>query len=140
MKGYLNRSDETSKALTKDGWLHTGDIATMDEEGYFFIIDRMKDIIISGGYNVYPREIEEVLYEHPKVVEACCVGIPHPKRGEAIKVFLQLKDGETASQEEIIDFCSHKLAKYKWPIEVEFREALPKSTVGKILKNDLISK
>jgi long-chain acyl-CoA synthetase len=138
MKGYLNRPEETGKAITGDGWLHTGDIAFMDEEGYFFIIDRMKDMIISGGYNVYPREIEEVLYEHPKVVEACCVGIPHPKRGEAIKVFLQLKQGTTATQEEIIEFCSHRLAKYKWPIEVEIRETLPKSTVGKILKKDLI--
>lgn len=138
MKGYLNRPEETGKAITGDGWLHTGDIAFMDEEGYFFIIDRMKDMIISGGYNVYPREIEEVLYEHPKVVEACCVGIPHPKRGEAIKAFLQLKQGTTATQEEIIEFCSHRLAKYKWPIEVEIRKTLPKSTVGKILKKDLI--
>jgi long-chain acyl-CoA synthetase len=137
MKGYLNRPDETAKTITTEGWLHTGDIAIMDEAGYFFIVDRMKDMIISGGYNVYPREIEEVLYAHPKVVEACCVGIPHPKRGEAVKVFLQLKQGTTATQEEIIEFCSHKLAKYKWPIEVEIRKSLPKSTVGKILKKDL---
>ncbi len=138
MKGYLNRPEETGKSISSDGWLHTGDIAFMDEDGYFFIIDRIKDMIISGGYNVYPREIEEVLYEHPKVKEACCVGIPHPKRGEAIKVFLQLKQGKTTTQKEIIDFCSQKLAKYKWPIEVEIRKTLPKSTVGKILKKDLI--
>ncbi|WDP87021.1 MAG: long-chain fatty acid--CoA ligase [Desulfobacter sp.] len=138
MKGYLNRQEETCKTLTRDGWLHTGDIAFMDEDGYFFIVDRIKDMIISGGYNVYPREIEEVLYGHPKVAEACCVGIPHPKRGEAIKVFLQLKQGEIVTQEEIIEFCSKKLAKYKWPIEVEIRDTLPKSTVGKILKKDLI--
>lgn len=139
MKGYLNRPEETGKAITSDGWLHTGDIAFMDRDGYFFIIDRIKDLIISGGYNVYPREIEEVLYEHPKVVEACCVGIPHPKRGEAVKVFLQLKPGTSVTQEEIIEFCSHKLAKYKWPIEVETRPTLPKSTVGKILKTDLMA-
>ncbi len=137
MKGYLNRPDETRKALTEDGWLHTGDVATMDGEGYFYIVDRIKDMIISGGYNVYPRDIEEVLYEHPKVQEVCCVGIPHPKRGEAAKVFIVLKSGETATRQEILDFCSTRLAKYKWPVEVEMRGDLPKSAVGKILKKDL---
>jgi len=137
MKGYLNRFDETEKNLTSDGWLHTGDVATMDEEGYFYIVDRMKDMIISGGYNVYPRDIEEVLYEHPKIQEACCVGIAHPKRGEAAKAFIVLKNGETVTQAEILDFCSTRLAKYKWPVEVEIMADLPKSTVGKVLRRDL---
>lgn len=137
MKGYLGRPDETAKTLTDDGWLHTGDVAKMDEEGYFYIVDRMKDMILSGGYNVYPRDIDEVLYEHPKVVEACCVGIPHPTRGEAVKAFIVVKDGETVTQEEIIEFCKGKLATYKLPIAVEVRTELPKSTVGKILRKDL---
>ncbi|MDY0222392.1 MAG: long-chain fatty acid--CoA ligase [Desulfobacterium sp.] len=137
MAGYLNRPDETRATLTEDGWLHTGDVATMDAEGYFYIVDRIKDMIISGGYNVYPRDIEEVLYEHPKIQEACCVGIPHPKRGEAAKVFIVLKPGEKVTEKEILDFCSTRLAKYKWPVEVEIREDLPKSAVGKILKKDL---
>lgn len=137
MQGYLNRPDETRDTLTKDGWLHTGDVATMDAEGYFYIVDRIKDMIISGGYNVYPRDIEEVLYEYPKIQEACCVGIPHPQRGEAAKVFIVLKPGEKATEKEILDFCSTRLAKYKWPVEVEIREDLPKSAVGKVLKKNL---
>ncbi len=137
MKGYLGRADETAKTLTDDGWLHTGDVAKMDEDGYFFIVDRMKDMILSGGFNVYPRDIDEVLYEHPKVVEACCIGIPHPKRGEAVKAFVVLKEGESVTQEEIISFCAERLATYKLPIEVAVREDLPKSTVGKILRKEL---
>jgi len=137
MKGYLNRFDETEKNLTPDGWLHTGDVATMDKDGYFYIVNRMKDMIISGGYNVYPRDIEEVLYEHPKIQEACCVGIAHPKRGEAAKAFIVLKNGETVTQAEILDFCSTRLAKYKWPVEVEIMADLPKSMVGKVLRKDL---
>ncbi len=137
MKGYHNKPGETKKTLTQEGWLHTGDVATMDDQGYFCIVDRMKDMIISGGYNVYPRDIEEVLYEHPKIQEACCVGIPHPKRGEAAKAFIVLKEGETVTRKEILNFCSTRLAKYKWPVEVEIRGQLPKSTVGKILRKDL---
>lgn len=136
MKGYLNRADDTAETL-RDGWLYTGDIAKMDEDGYFFIVDRKKDMIISGGYNVYPRDIDEVLYEHPKVQEACTIGISHPHRGEAAKVFVVLKEGETATEEELIAYCSGKLAKYKWPVAVEFRSELPKSTVGKILRKEL---
>lgn len=137
MKAYLNRPDETEKTLTKDGWLHTGDIAKMDEDGYFYIVDRMKDMVLSGGFNVYPRDIEEILYEHPSILEASCVGIPHETRGEAVKAFIVLKQGETLTQEEAIQFCATRLAKYKLPVEVEIREELPKSTVGKILKKDL---
>ena len=136
MKGYWQRTDATADTLT-DGWLHTGDIATMDEDGYFYIVDRKKDMIISGGYNIYPRDIEEVFYEHPKVLEATAIGIPHAKRGEAVKVFVVLKPGENATQEELIAFCGDKLAKYKWPTDIEFRDELPKTNVGKILKKNL---
>ncbi len=137
MKGYLNKPEETKKTLIDDGWLCTGDVAKMDEEGYFYIVDRIKDMILSGGYNVYPRDIDEVLFTHPKVLEACCIGIPHKKRGEAVKAYIVLKSGETATQEEIIDFCSERVAKYKLPVEVEFRDELPKSNVGKVLRKDL---
>lgn len=137
MEGYRNMPEETAQVLTEDGWLHTGDIATMDDDGYFYIVDRKKDLIIAGGYNIYPRDIEEVVYEHPKVQEACAVGIPHPSRGEAVKVFIVLKEGETSDKEEILEFCKTKLAKYKWPSEIEFREELPKTNVGKILRKDL---
>ena len=137
MKGYLNKPEETKKTLTEDGWLCTGDVAKMDEEGYFYIVDRIKDMILSGGYNVYPRDIDEVLFSHPKVLEACCIGIPHEKRGEAVKAYIVLKAGETSNPEEIIAFCAERIAKYKLPIEVEFRDELPKSNVGKILRKDL---
>jgi long-chain acyl-CoA synthetase len=136
MKGYWNNPDATAETLT-DGWLHTGDIALMDEEGYYFIVDRKKDMIISGGFNVYPRDIEEVFFEHPKVQEATVIGIPHASRGEAAKVFVVLKEGETATQEELIAFCQEKLAKFKWPTEIEFRSELPKTNVGKVLKKEL---
>jgi long-chain acyl-CoA synthetase len=136
MQGYLNRPEATAETLA-EGWLHTGDIAKMDEEGYFYIIDRKKDMVISGGYNIYPRDIEEIYFEHPKVVEATAIGVPHPTRGEAVKVFIVLRDGETATQEEMIAFCQDKLAKYKWPTEIEFRKELPKTNVGKVLRKDL---
>ncbi|MFY9943899.1 MAG: long-chain fatty acid--CoA ligase [Desulfobacterales bacterium] len=136
MKGYWNRPDETKEALT-DGWLHTGDIAKMDADGYFYIVDRKKDMIISSGFNVYPRDIEEVFFEHPKIQEATAIGIPHPTRGEQVKVFVVLKPGETASAEELLAFCQNKLARYKWPTMIEFRDELPKTNVGKILKKAL---
>jgi long-chain acyl-CoA synthetase len=136
MKGYRNNPEETANTLA-DGWLHTGDIAKMDEEGYFYVVDRKKDMIISGGCNVYPRHIEELFYEHPKIKEACAIGIPHPTRGESVKVFAVLKQGETATQEELIEFCTDKVARYKLPTEIEFRDDLPKTNVGKILKKEL---
>jgi len=136
MKGYWGRPDATAETIT-DGWLHTGDIAKMDEDGYFYIVDRMKDMIISGGYNVYPRDIEEVFFEHPKVLEATAIGIPHPKRGEQVKVFVVLNEGETATQEELLEYCKGKLATYKLPTMIEFRDELPKTNVGKVLKKDL---
>jgi len=136
MKGYKDRPEETASAL-RDGWMYTGDIATMDEDGYFYIVDRKKDMIISGGYNVYPRDIDEVYYQHPKIQEACAIGIPDPRRGESVKLFVVLKEGETATQEELIEYGRTKLAAYKLPVEVEFRKELPKTNVGKVLRKQL---
>jgi long-chain acyl-CoA synthetase len=136
MQGYRNMPEETALTI-RDGWLYTGDISTVDEEGYFYIVDRKKDMIISGGYNVYPRDVDEVLYEHPKVQEACAIGIPHPTRGEAIKCFVVLKEGETATVEELLEYCEGKLATYKLPAEIELRDELPKTNVGKILRKAL---
>ena len=136
MTKYWNKPRETEAAFS-DGWLLTGDIAKMDEDGYFYIVDRKKDMIISSGYNVYPRDIDEVLFENPKVQEACAIGVPHAHRGEAIKVFVVLKEGEKATEQEIIDYCVDKLARYKLPTEVEFRNELPKTNVGKVLRKDL---
>jgi long-chain acyl-CoA synthetase len=133
MQGYWKRPDETASVL-RNGWLYTGDIAYMDEEGYFFIVDRKKDLIITGGYNVYPREIDEVLHEHPAIKEAVSVGIKHPTRGEIIKAYIVLKEGETLSKTDVLAFCREKLANYKVPKQVEFRDDLPKSIVGKVLR------
>jgi long-chain acyl-CoA synthetase len=109
----------------------------MDEEGYFFIVDRKKDMIIAGGYNIYPRDIDEVLFEHPKILEACAVGIPDPYRGETVKAYVVLKPGEKMAAEEVIKYCEEKLAKYKVPKTVEFMSSLPKSGVGKVLRKEL---
>ena len=132
MKGYWNRMDDTAETI-RDNWLYTGDIAKVDEDGYFYIVDRKKDMILSGGYNVYPRDIDEVYYLNDKVLEVCTVGIPHPSRGEAAKVFIVLKEGVQATEKEMLDFVKDRLAKYKWPVEIEFRTELPKTNVGKIL-------
>ncbi|MFA5065642.1 MAG: long-chain fatty acid--CoA ligase [Dehalococcoidia bacterium] len=136
MKGYLNMPGETAEAL-KGGWFHSGDIGKMDGDGYFYVVDRKKDMVISGGYNVYPKEIEDVYIEHPKVAEVAAIGVSHPTRGEQVKLVLVLKEGETATEEDMIKYCRDKLAKYKWPTTVEFRSELPKSAVGKILKHVL---
>ncbi len=136
MKGYWNNPQETAGQL-KEGWLYTGDVAVQDEDGYFFIVDRKKDMIIAGGFNIYPREIDEVLFQHPKIQEAVAVGIPDPYRGETVKAYVVLKPGEQATAEEIITFCREKLAAYKVPKIIEFREALPKSAIGKILRKIL---
>lgn len=133
MKGYWNMPEETAHTL-RDGWLYTGDIARMDKDGYVYIMDRKKDMIIAGGYNVYPREVEEVLYEHPAVQEAVVVGVPDQYRGETVKAVLVLKEGKQASAEEIIAYCRENMAPYKVPKIVEFREELPKTSVGKILR------
>lgn len=138
MKGYWNMPEETANTL-REGWLYTGDIAVMDEDGYFKIVDRKKDMILgAGGFNVYPREIEDVLYEHPKVLEVAAAGIPVAGKGERVKVYVVLKEGETATEEEIIAFCRENLAPYKVPKFVEFRTDLPKTMVGKILRRVLV--
>jgi long-chain acyl-CoA synthetase len=136
MQGYWNNPEETRGQLV-DGWLHTGDIAQTDEDGYIFIVDRKKDMIIAGGFNIYPREIDEVLYQHPKVAEAVSVGVPDEYRGETVKAYIVLKEGEIATEKEIVDFCKTRLTGYKVPRLVEFRGSLPKSAVGKILRKIL---
>ncbi len=137
MLGYWKRPEETAEVL-RDGWLLTGDMAVMDEEGYFTIVDRKKDLIIAGGYNVYPREVEEVLYQHPKVLEACVAGVPDSYRGETVKAFVVLRDGEQATVEEIREFAKSRLAAYKVPRTVEFRAELPMTLVGKVLRRALV--
>jgi long-chain acyl-CoA synthetase len=138
MKGYYNNAEETRRAIDADGWLHTGDIAKMDSEGYFYIVDRKKDLIIASGYNIVPREVEEVLFMHPKVLEAAVAGVPDSKRGETVKAFVVLKPGQTATVEEIRSFCKDRLAPYKVPSLVEFRKELPKTQVGKVLRRLLV--
>ena len=137
MRAYWNRPDETAQVL-RDGWLLTGDMAVMDEEGYFSIVDRKKELIIAGGYNVYPREVEEVLYEHPKILEVCVAGVPDSYRGEIVKAFVVLRPGEQASTDEIREFAKARLAAYKVPRAVEFRDELPKTLIGKVLRRALI--
>ncbi|HEY3356574.1 MAG TPA: long-chain fatty acid--CoA ligase [Polyangia bacterium] len=136
MKGYWNRDEET-KSVLRDGWLYTGDIGKMDEDGYFFIVDRKKEMIITGGFNIYPREVEEVLYAHPKVLEAAVIGVPDERSGERVKAFVVLREGEIATADEIIAFCREQLAAYKVPKHVEFRKELPKSNIGKVLRRVL---
>ncbi|HZS94495.1 MAG TPA: long-chain fatty acid--CoA ligase [Chloroflexota bacterium] len=136
MAGYWHRPEETADVF-HDGWLHTGDIARMDADGYFFIVDRKKDLIITGGENIYPREVEEVLFEHPKVKEVAVVGIPHRFGGEIAKAFVVLKPGETATKRDIVHFASERLAKHKVPRAVEFRSELPKSPSGKVIRRVL---
>ena len=136
MKGYWGKREETA-AVLRDGWLRTGDIARMDEDGYFFIVERKKDVIICSGYNVYPREVEEVLFEHPAVQEATVIGIPDPYRGESVKAFLVLKAGRKVTADEVRAFCKDRLAPFKVPREVEFRKELPKTIVGKVLRRAL---
>ena len=137
MKGYHNMPTETENAL-REGWLYTGDIAKMDEEGFFYIVDRKKELIKPGGYQVWPREVEEVIIQNPKVLEVGVAGIPDPFRGETVKAWVVLKPGETATEEEIKEWCKDRLAKFKIPTHVEFRTELPKTTVGKILRRELV--
>jgi long-chain acyl-CoA synthetase len=137
MKGYWNKKEET-EATMKEDWLLTGDVGYMDEEGYFYIIDRKKDMIIAGGFNIYPREIEEVLYEHEKVQEVVVAGVPDPYRGETVKAYIVLKENQTATIEEMNNYARQHLAAYKVPRIYEFRKELPKTAVGKILRRALI--
>jgi long-chain acyl-CoA synthetase len=138
MKGYWNHPDETARVLI-DGWFFTGDLGYMDEDGYFYIVDLKKDMIIAGGYNIYPREVEEVLYEHASIQEVVVVGVPDPYRGETVKAYIVLKEGAQTSEKELDRFCRKHLAAYKVPRRYEFREELPKTTVGKILRRQLIN-
>jgi long-chain acyl-CoA synthetase len=139
MKGYWNRPDETALTIDADGWLHTGDICKVDPDGYFYIVDRKKDMIIASGFKVLPRDVEEVLFMHPKVMEAVVVGIPNPKRGDdTVKAFIVPKAGEKPTLEEIQEFCKLHLAQYKIPREIELRSELPKTTVGKVLRRVLL--
>ncbi|MEJ8765023.1 long-chain-fatty-acid--CoA ligase [Oceanobacillus sp. HCA-5259] len=137
MVGYWKNEEETANAL-RDGWFYTGDMGYEDENGYFYIVDRKKDMIIAGGYNIYPREVEEVLYEHPAIQECAVVGVPDPYRGETVKAFIVLKEGKQATEEELNRFCRDNLAAYKVPRRYEFRKELPKTIVGKILRRQLV--
>lgn len=137
MKGYWNRPEDTAATIV-DGWLLTGDLGYMDEEGHFFIVDRKKDMIIAGGFNIYPREIEEVLYEHEAIQECVVAGIPDPYRGETVKAYIVLKEGYTVTEEEFNTYCREHLASFKVPRVYEFRKELPKTAVGKILRRSLI--
>jgi len=138
MKGYYNRPEATAESI-RNGWLHTGDIGILDEEGYLSIVDRVKDMIIRGGFNVYPRELEEVLLTHPKISLAAVIGVPHESHGEEIKAFVILKPGQTASPEELMAWCRETMASYKYPRIIEIRDQLPMTATGKILKRELKS-
>jgi len=140
MQGYWNRPDENEKVFRQvDGkrYFLTGDIGHVDEDGYILITDRKKDMVLVGGFNVYPRDVEDILFQHPKVALAAVVGVPNDKSGEVVKAYVQLKPGETASEQEIIEFCKENMAGYKRPKIVEFREELPVSNVGKVLRRVL---
>jgi acyl-CoA synthetase (AMP-forming)/AMP-acid ligase II len=139
MMGYYKEPEATEQTL-KEGWLHTGDLGKLDDEGFLYIVDRKKDMIISGGENVYPREIEDVLYTHPKIVEAAVIGLPDPSWGESIHAVITLKQGEDMSGEEVIDHCKSHIASFKKPKSVEFVDKLPRTSAGKVLKRILREK
>jgi long-chain acyl-CoA synthetase len=138
MKGYYNRPEATEDAM-RHGWFHTGDIGVLDGDGYLSIVDRKKDMIIRGGYNVYPREIEEVMLTHPAVALAAVIGVPDERLGEEVKAFVVRRAGAELTAEALIDWCSEQMAAFKYPRSIEFREALPISPTGKILKRELKS-
>ena len=134
--GYYRLSEETAETF-RNGWLYTGDMARMDEDGYLYIVERKKDLIIRGGFNIYPRDVEEVLYEHSAVLDAAVIGLPDPVMGEEVKAFVVLREGQTASQQDIIDHCQRHLGKYKCPKYVEFIDTMPRNPIGKILRKEL---
>jgi long-chain acyl-CoA synthetase len=136
MKGYLNRPEATAEVM-RGGWFHSGDIARMDEDGYFYIVDRLKDMIIRGGFNVYPREVEEVLYGHPAIAECAVIGIPDQALGEEVKAVIVLKQGQSLTEDDLRDYCRQRIASNKYPRHYEFRSDLPKNATGKILKREL---
>ncbi|MGH2967741.1 MAG: AMP-binding enzyme, partial [Solirubrobacteraceae bacterium] len=137
MKGYWNRADATAEVMDGDGWFLTGDMGTRDDEGYYFIVDRKKEMIIRGGYNVYPREVEEVLYEHPAVAEAAVVGVPDDKMGEEVGAAVVLKEGKEVDADELKAFVKEQVAGYKYPRKIWFPDELPKGPTGKILKREV---
>ena len=137
MKGYWKKPEETKAQMTPDGYLRTGDVATMDAEGFIYIVDRIKDLIICSGYNVYPRNIEEAISTHPAVEEVTVIGIKDAYRGEAPKAFIKLKSGKTAVKDDILKHLEQKLSRIEMPAEVEFRDVLPKTLIGKLSKKDL---
>ena len=136
MKGYWNNPEATAEVV-RDGWFHTGDLGYADEDGYFYIVDRKKDLVIRGGFNVYPREVEEVLYTHPAIAEAAVVGRADERLGEEVVAYVALKAGARADEQDVIAFCRERMAPYKYPREVKFLSALPKGPTGKILKKEL---
>ena len=137
MKGYWQRPEETAAVLSADGWFRTGDMGRVDGDGFFFIVDRKKDLVIRGGFNIYPREIEEVLYEHPAVREAAVLGVPHESLGEEVAAAVVLRDGEQASPEDLREYVKSRVAAYKYPRVVWFTDVLPKGPTGKILKREI---
>lgn len=137
MKGYY-KNPEANEESMKNGWFYTGDVATKDEDGYFFIVDRVKDLVVRGGYNVYPREVEEAIYEHSGVAEVAVIGVPHEELGEEVVAVITMKEGESTSEEEIISFVQERIARYKYPRRVKFIDELPKNATGKILKRELV--
>jgi long-chain acyl-CoA synthetase len=136
MDGYWQKPEETA-AVLRGGWLYTGDIVRMDEDGYFSVVDRKKEMIIVSGFKVYPREVDEVLYAHPEVLEAAAVGVPHPSKGEVVKAFVVLRPGATATAQQLVDHCRANLAPFKVPVEIVFRTELPKTLIGKVLRRQL---
>jgi long-chain acyl-CoA synthetase len=139
MKGYYNKSDATEEAFKSTTWFHTGDLAKIDEDGYIYIVDRVKDMIIRGGFNVYPREIEEFLLSHPAISLTAVIGVPHEQHGEEVKAFVVLKEGQKATEEEIINWSKQQMASFKYPRIVEIRDSLPMTATGKVLKKELKS-
>jgi long-chain acyl-CoA synthetase len=136
MKGYFNKPEETAQTL-RGGWLHTGDMAYTDADGYLFIVDRKKEMIIRGGENIYPKELEGILFTHPKILEASVVGVPDPIYGEEVLACVVVRPGETLGEEELRDWCRENMASYKVPRYVDFRDSLPKNIIGKVLKKEL---
>jgi acyl-CoA synthetase (AMP-forming)/AMP-acid ligase II len=135
-KGYYSNPEQTAEAF-EGGWFHSGDLVRQDEEGFIYVVDRKKDMIISGGENIYPAEIEEVLYAHPDILEVAIIGVPDEKWGETVKAFIALKEGKSMEEEEVINYCTEHLARYKRPRYVQFVKALPRNAAGKVLKRAL---
>ena len=136
MSGYYKKPEETALTL-RDGWFYTGDIGFFDEDGYLTISDRKKDMICASGFNIYPKEVDEILFSHPKVLEACCIGVPDEYRGETVKAYVVVQPGETLTEQEVISYCKGKMTGYKVPTQVDFIDQLPKSTIGKIMRREV---